>query len=384
MFKTLEKKILQSSRRVRPAPPLSFETLLKAVSYGYGAGAVLRNKWYGTRKDGKGRYHRKSLPCPVISVGNIMAGGTGKTPMAVYLADLLIRMDKHPVVISRGYRGNLKKHAAVVSDGNQLFLDAARAGDEPCMMARLKRFPVVVGKDRYRAGCLALDRLPVDVVVLDDGFQHLRLHRDLDLVLMDHDFPVGNGRVLPAGLLREPAVPALARADAVILTRCPETVLRASHWVSGAAPELPVFYSRHQPLLVEVCPAGSSDSRPSRPGMNHSEPVLSLDQLQGVSVVLFSGIADNQAFFRTIRDLGANILDHLEFEDHNRYKRADFEKIQHHALALEADMLVTTEKDRVKMDPDITWPMDVAVVGVRLSLDNDAEFARLIDTRIQI
>ncbi len=367
-----------------PVPLLSFEALLKAVSYGYGAGSVLRNKWYGAKKDGMGRYHRKTLPCPVISVGNIMAGGTGKTPMAVYLADLLLRLGKHPVVISRGYKGRQKKQAAVVSDGTQLFLDATQAGDEPYMMARLKRFPVVVGKDRYRAGCLALDRLPVDVVVLDDGFQHVRLNRDLDLVLMDHDFPVGNGRVLPAGRLREPAVPALARADAVILTRCPDSVLLASHWVSGAAPGLPVFYSRHQPFMVEVCSAGSYVSIPSGPGMPNPEPRVSVDQLHGLSVVLFSGIADNRAFFRTIRDLGANILDHLEFEDHYRYKRADFVKIQQRALALKADMLVTTEKDRVKLDPDIAWLMDVGVAGVRLSLDNDAEFSRLIDTRILI
>ena len=112
--------------------------------------------------------------------------------------------------------------------------------------------------------------------------------------------------------------------------------------------------------------------------------MVTLNQLQGVSVVLFSGIADNRAFFRTIRDLGANILDHLEFEDHYRYKRTDFLKIQHQALALKADMLVTTEKDRVKLDPDIDWSMEVGVVGVRLTLDNDAEFSRLIDTRIQL
>jgi tetraacyldisaccharide 4'-kinase len=139
MFSALEKKILQVSRRRGPVPFLSFDTLLKAVSYGYGAGTVIRNKGYES-----GWFSRKTLPCPVISVGNIMAGGTGKTPMSVYLADLLIRLGKHPVVISRGYRGNLKKQAAMVSDGTRLFLDAAQAGDEPYMMARLKRFPVVV------------------------------------------------------------------------------------------------------------------------------------------------------------------------------------------------------------------------------------------------
>jgi tetraacyldisaccharide 4'-kinase len=378
MFSALEKKIMQASRRRGPVPLLSFDTLLKVVSYGYGAGTVIRNKGYES-----GWFPRKTLPCPVISVGNIMAGGTGKTPMSVYLADLLIRLGKHPVVISRGYRGNLKKQAAVVSDGTRLFLDAAQAGDEPYMMARLKRFPVVVGKDRYRAGCLALDRLPVDVVVLDDGFQHVPLKRNLDLVLLDHDFPLGNGRVLPAGRLREPAVPALARADAVILTRCPEIPVKAPHWVSTAAPGLPVFYSRHQPFLAEICPAGYSNREATDPAFKNPDEMLSLDRLQGINVVLFSGIADNRTFFRTIRHLGANILDHLEFEDHYRYKGADILEIQDRARALKADMLITTEKDRAKLDPDIDWPMDVGVVGVRLSLDNESGFFRWIDTRIQ-
>jgi tetraacyldisaccharide 4'-kinase len=372
MFKTLEKKIIHASGRQDPAPFLSFDTLLKAVSYGYQAGTILRNRWYQS-----GRIHRKRLPCPVISVGNIMAGGTGKTPMAVYLADMLIESGKKPVVISRGYKGSLTHSAAIVSDGTRLFLDACAAGDEPYMMACLKRFPVVVGKDRYRAGCLALDQLDVDVVVLDDGFQHMQLQRNLDLVLMDHDAPLGNGWILPAGRLREPAARALARADAVILTRCPEPLETLCHPVSALALDLPVFYSRHQPFLAEVYPAGSRNSPP------HLTPPLLSDTVQGVSAVLFSGIADNRAFSRTIQGFGANILDHLEFEDHYRYKRADILQIQDRALALNAAMLVTTQKDWARLDKDIVWPMDLAVIGITLSLENESGFCRLVETRIQ-
>jgi tetraacyldisaccharide 4'-kinase len=379
MFKTLEKKIIHASARQGPVSLLSFDSLLKAVSFGYGAGVTLRNKWCES-----GLFHRKTLPCPVISIGNITAGGTGKTPMAVYLADLLIQMGKHPVVLSRGYKGTLKKNAALVGDGDRVFLDACQAGDEPYMMAALKRFPVVVGKDRYQAGCMALDRLKVDVVILDDGFQHVRLKRDLDLVLMDHDSPLGNGRLLPAGRLREPPIPALARADAVILTRCPENAMKKSHWVSGASPDLPVFFARHHPFLAGIDPSGSR--KETRHGLiwGNSKKTTALDWFQGVSVVLFSGIADNRTFYRTIRHLGANILDHLEFSDHYRYKRADVLQIQQRALALNADMLVTTEKDRVRLEKTIVWPMDLAVVGISLSLDSESGFRRLVETVIQI
>jgi tetraacyldisaccharide 4'-kinase len=377
MFKALENKITHASLQQGPVRLLSFDTLLRAASYGYRAGAVLRNHWYES-----GRFVRKKLPCPVISIGNIMAGGTGKTPAAVYLADLLIRMGKHPVVISRGYKGDLKKKAAVVGDGAHLFLDVCQAGDEPYMMAALKRFPVVVGKDRYRAGCLALDRLPVDVVILDDGFQHIRLERDLDIVLLDHDAPLGNGRILPAGRLREPAVPALARAHAVILTRCPEMVLQGPHWVSTVAPDLPLFYSRHRPFPVAMVPAGPN---PKHRAVSGAGPgyMSFRDGLKGISVVLFSGIADNTAFYKTIEKLGANILDHLEFQDHYRYKRSDILQIQRQANALKADMVATTHKDWVKLDQTMTWPVDLVVTGVTVSLDNESGFIRLVKTGIQ-
>jgi tetraacyldisaccharide 4'-kinase len=379
MFKSLEKKIIQASERQGSVPFASFDTFLKAVSLGYGAGVAFRNKVYDT-----GRFRRKTLPCPVISIGNITAGGTGKTPMAVYLADLLIQMGKHPVVISRGYKGTLERTAAVVGDGTRLFLNARQAGDEPYMMAALKRFPVVVGKDRYQAGCLALDRLPVDVVVLDDGFQHRRLKRHLDLLLMDHASPLGNGRLLPAGRLREPPMPALARAGAVILTRCPENALETPHWVSRAAPGKPVFYARHHPFPVAIEPVGFRKDSPHDTVCKNCAKTAALDRLQGVSAVLFSGIADNRSFYRTIRDFGANVLDHLEFVDHYRYKRADILQIQQRALALNAEMLITTEKDWARLDRSIVWPMDLTIVGISFSLDSESGFRRLVKTVIKI
>ena len=255
MFKALEKKIIQVSGQVYQPAVLSFEGLLVAASYLYGAGTVFRNQLYRS-----GWCGQKSLPCPVISVGNITAGGTGKTPMAIYMAQLLTGLGRKPVVISRGYKGRSKNGAAVVGNGSDLFLDADQAGDEPHMMARLQQFPVVVGKNRYQAGLLALKHLSTDIMVLDDGFQHIRLKRDIDLLLMDHDQPFGNGRMLPAGRLREPAARALSRAHAVILTRCPDIIPPESHPVSCLAPHLPVFFARHQPVLYTWI--SRSDSKP--------------------------------------------------------------------------------------------------------------------------
>jgi tetraacyldisaccharide 4'-kinase len=378
MFKALEKKIIEKSAQTYQAKGISFEGLLVAAAWIYKSGAVIRNRLYQS-----GCLTTKQLPCPVISVGNITAGGTGKTPMAVFLADLLIRLKKKPVVISRGYRGGLKKGAAVVGNGREVFLDPTLAGDEPYMMAGLKRFAVVVGKDRYQAGCLALEQVAPDVVILDDGFQHLRLHRDLDLVLMDHDHPVGNGRILPAGRLREPPVQALARTDAVILTRCPAKRPDRPHPVLGLATVLPVFYTRHLPFLAAVHPAGFQKPGQGRSLWGDPASMPDLNMFQGVSAVLFSGIADNRAFCRTLRDLGANILDHLEFEDHYRYKRADLCRVRDRATALKARILVTTQKDWARLDTKITWPMDLAVVGIRMTFEDETGFQRFIEQRLQ-
>ncbi|MCA1786812.1 MAG: tetraacyldisaccharide 4'-kinase, partial [Desulfobacteraceae bacterium] len=298
------------------------------------------------------------------------------TPMTIYLADLLTRLGCKPVVISRGYKGSLKTNASVVGNGKDLFLDAEQAGDEPHMMARLKRFPVVVGKNRYQAGLLALENLALDAVVLDDGFQHIQLQRDLDLLLMDHDHPLGNGRILPAGRLREPAAPALARAHAVILTRCPGSLPDKPHLISRLAPGLPVFYTRHQPFLAAFY-SGEN-------GYRDQVKAPGLDVFKNRSVVLFSGIADNRSFYKTITDLGATILAHLAFDDHHQYTLSDMQQIQNRATSVHAQLLVTTQKDWGKLDPHIKWPMDLAVVGVTIAFEKEKRFQSFIRKHLDI
>ena len=174
-----------------------------------------------------GIFRVKRLPLPVISVGNITMGGTGKTPTVILIARELMARGKRVAVLTRGYGGSLEGETRIVSDGEKLFLSPAEAGDEPCLLASsLPGLMVVMGSDRYRAGCLALKELSPDCFILDDGFQHQRLGRDLDILLLDGTAPFNNGWTLPAGFLREP-ISAVSRADLVILTRCTEADITA-------------------------------------------------------------------------------------------------------------------------------------------------------------
>ena len=187
--------------------------ILSALSLLYCCALYARKAWYRLPWSGK-----KTLPCTVISVGNITLGGTGKTPTVIDIAGLIFRKGKRPVVISRGYGRQDESLISIVSDGQMVQHDPERNGDEPVLIAdRLTGVPVVVGADRYQASLAALRQFHPDVVILDDGFQHIRLQRTMDIVLVDAAEPFGNGKLFPAGILREPLT-ALKRAHAVLIT----------------------------------------------------------------------------------------------------------------------------------------------------------------------
>ena len=195
----------------RPAVTLFWP--LYALSLPYGAAIGLRNRLYNG-----GGLPRTKLPCPVISVGNLTVGGTGKTPLVMLLAELMQEAGQRPAILSRGFGGRSTRGVQVVSDGRRLLATPETAGDEPVLMARtLPSVPVLTGPDRVRTGKVALDRFGAKLLILDDAFQHRRLVRDLDIVLTDLALPFGNGCLLPAGPLREP-VQALRRARIVIRT----------------------------------------------------------------------------------------------------------------------------------------------------------------------
>ena len=272
----------------------------------------------------------RKLARPVISVGNLTVGGTGKTPATAMLARYFIARGKKVVVLSRGYGGSLKGKAGIVSDGTTLFLSAEEAGDEPCLLAStVPGLAVVVGADRYRAGLFAMERLAPDIFILDDGFQHLRLKRDLNILLLDSHRPFSNGRTLPAGFLREP-VSAAQRADIVIYTRCNRGEEPAYF------PEKPACRAFHH--LIGAVPLGGGTMR----------PLTDFEAMRGVA---FAGIADPVPFFHDLEEEGLTLAARLSFPDHCRYGEEEMAKILNASVSFGADYLVTTEKDGVKLGP---------------------------------
>ena len=346
------RRIVESAAREDgPAPFFSVKSALLVLSVLYGGAMVIRALLYK-----KGVLSSRTLPCRVISIGNLIAGGTGKTPMTILVARMIRDLGYRVVVISRGYRGRLENTGGIVSDGETIFKGPEDAGDEPCLMARLlKGVPVVVGKNRFAAGMMAVQRFNPDVIVLDDAFQHLRLKRDLNLVLLDSRSPYGNGYLLPRGLLRESRM-ALRRADAVIYTR-------SSHAVVPSRPDIlpesrPVFAVLHTPLIRNVgVEAGVflSDS-------------MDISVLKGKTVVAFAGLANNGQFFDSLATVGCTLAHTFSFEDHHRYDNDDLDMIAQKAQINEAEFLVTSFKDYVKIENHANWPIAMVVVDVELQL----------------
>jgi len=307
------------------------------------------------------------LRTPVVSVGNLTVGGTGKTPVTAYLAEYLREEGCRPVIISRGYGGHphsTKESVKVVSDGRQVLLDAAHAGDEPFLLAsRLPGVPVICHPDRVRAGRWAEEHLQPDVILLDDGFQHMRLHRDFNLLLMDAGRPLGNGQVLPAGPLREPPR-AIRRADVILLTRCPDT---------GSLP--PLF--RHLGPLAPDVPIYSSHFRLAALLTLGQGAALPLSHVSGKRVVAFCGLAHPQQFFRMLESAGLEIRDTLAFDDHQTYSAAEAERIAAACRRAGAGAALTTGKDLVKMQ-SVVLPCPLYGVDMALHLHQPEWLARLV------
>jgi len=354
-------RVMQASGRP-PSPNLA--ALLRLFSLGYGAAAVLRADCYRRRLISPRR-----LPCKVLSIGNLTVGGTGKTPMTLYAARLGQRLGFRVAVLSRGYGGRAEHRGGVVHDGRRVCLGPQDAGDEPFMLAlRLGNIPVIVGHDRYRSGLLAVDRFRSDLIVLDDGFQHLQLHRDVNLLLLDFHRPVGNGFLLPRGSLREP-LSALGRSDALVLTRMPAGLCGRPSLFHRRIGRRPIFGAFHRPYILR---SAGTETRPAAVG-----------ELSGGPVFAFSGIARNPDFRRTLGELGCQISGFMEFSDHHDFSRRDLNAVRRGASAAGCRRLVTTDKDFARIGHRIEWP-DLMVVGVETSFgDRQPEFDRWIGQRLE-
>ena len=317
--------------------------LLFLISLLYGMAVSLR-----TRAFGCGLMRTRTLPVPVISVGNITLGGTGKTPATVNIAGILLKHGRKPVVLSRGYGRSDPSAVLVVSDGISMVLDSASGGDEPVLIARRHpRVPVVVGADRYRTGTVAIERFHPDIAILDDGFQHIRLKRDLNIVLIDAVDPFGSGRLFPAGILREPLT-ALRRADIVLITRADrnENIVQLKETV-GQHTDAPIFTARYVPR--DIVDVATGETKP-------------LDFLAGKPLFAFAGIARPDSFYSLLKTLGAVVTGTAVYPDHHSYTKSDLAALVRQAGERNAALLATTEKDGVRlkdMAPKGIWAVRI-------------------------
>ncbi|HTT96453.1 MAG TPA: tetraacyldisaccharide 4'-kinase [Rhizomicrobium sp.] len=270
----------------------------------------------------------------VICVGNLSVGGTGKTPVSIEIARLLIERGRKPFFLSRGYGGKLRGPLEVTADHY-----AAEVGDEPLLLAHTA--PVIVSRDR-RAGAILAVEHGADTIVMDDGHQNFTLAKDLSLVVIDGEAKFGNGRVVPAGPLREPVAQGLARADAAIVTG------------DGA----PSFGDFSKPIL--------------RTHLTHLEP-----DIAGRRVVAFAGIGRPDKFFQSLRAQGADLLNTKSYADHHKYTAGEIARLRAKARANNAE-LVTTEKDYVRLTP--LEREGIRALPVRATFDDSAPLHRLLDS----
>jgi tetraacyldisaccharide 4'-kinase len=331
---------------------------LYLFSLPYGGAVRARSLFYSFRL-----LKTETLPCPVISMGNITAGGTGKTPHVMALAKGLMQRGISVAILSRGYKAR-RSSGSLVSDGHTLLLSPDEAGDEPFLMAQsLMGIPVLIGKDRFANGKIALQRFNIRGLLLDDGYQHLQLHRDLNILLIDSQTGFGDPHLLPRGILREP-LSHLSRADLFLLTKVkhPEACQPLETSLHLAYPSVQIFHSHYEPLGL-IGPKGEREE---------------IQSLKGKKVIALSGIADPTSFSSLLRTCGMEVVEEVIHPDHYHYRSIDLTNLR--KKMNQVDWVVTTEKDMVKlkvfnMDP---FPLRALRIGVKL-WEEDVFFNRVME-----
>jgi tetraacyldisaccharide 4'-kinase len=350
-------------RAWREGLPAPWDTMLAGAALAYRGALALREAAYaaGLRKT-------RTLPCRVVAVGNLTVGGTGKTPLVELIARRLQAGASRVVVLSRGYRRRPGDTVHVIADGERVRATPSEAGDEAYLLAhRLPGVPVVVGRDRFRAGAAALARFAPHVLLLDDGFQQRRLGVDVAIVCLDARAPWGPRGLFPRGSLRErPA--ALARADLLVLTHSARGAdLRdVEDAVRAFAPSAPIARAVYEVEGVEDARDGTA---------------VPLDALRARPLLAFAGIAAPENFRATLTELGVRPRAFVAFGDHHAYRPADLADLEARARAAGAEVLLTTEKDAVRLPAGgapATW-----VLRVRLRLrEEDAAWWAALDARL--
>lgn len=303
---------------------------LLPFSWIYGTGVLTRNLLFET-----GLLPVVTLPIPVISVGNISSGGTGKTPLVEFLAEDLVRRGRKPGILSRGY-GRATTGYQVVSNGSQRCAEAISAGDEPALLAsRISGVPIAVDEDRVHGATKLLESFGIDSLLLDDGFQHRHLGRASDIVLLTAGELLRGSNLLPAGYRREPWT-ALRRASLVVISKCAD---------------LKMFRSARSRLPKDA-PTFAAGIRTAVSGIRRyqSEEAFEASFVHGKSAVAFSGLGDPAAFGTTLSDLNVRLLKQHRFPDHHWFSVKDIQNIIESRSRSEAEMVLTTAKDAVRLD----------------------------------
>lgn len=338
-------------------------TLLLAASRLYRAIVELRLALYRSHT-----FRQHLIGCPVISIGNLTVGGTGKTPVVEKIARELSKKGRRVAILSRGYKSvpkpflyrlmrRINKNQSlfaprIVSDGGPLLLDSRTAGDEPFMLAKnLRNVAVLVDRDRVKSGAYAIKNLGCDLLLLDDGLQYLKLRHRFDVVLIDREAPFGNEFLLPRGTLREPPEH-LRRATHIIITKCNgsdltplyERIRRFNHTAD-------IIESCHRP--VELCDMFTGETLP-------------LSYLKNLKVGVLSGIASPESFEQSLRHLGAILELTQSYTDHHRYSRKEIKRFIHRCARRDLSMILTTEKDAVRI-PRLINP-EVPIYYLRIEI----------------
>lgn len=335
--------------------------LLAPVSAIYGAATEVRLALYR-----RGLLRVAKLSRPVISVGNITTGGTGKTPLVEFIARALGGEGKKVCVLTRGY-GRQKGGRVLVSDGERVLADEREAGDEPLLLAEklLGISAVVCDANRFAAGDWATRELGSEVFVMDDGFQHLSLARDLDIVTIDATTPWGQGHLLPWGRLREPAR-GLSRADCVVITRADQAddVSTIRHEVNRLIPNKPVFTSHMEIRSLQRLSADQSESP---------------DKMAEVTrpIAAFCAVGNPASFISLLQRGGYDPVSTAILPDHYSYKANDIANIVKQAEAAGANSLITTAKDAVKLH-GFSFELPCYVLDIKVSIDDESRFTGLI------
>ena len=314
-----------------------------------------------------GFFKTEKLNCRVVSIGNLTVGGTGKTPLIFEMAKRLREKGEGVVVVSRGYKGSKANEVTIASHGDGPLVSWEEVGEEPFWLARrCKGIPVLVGKNRYRVGQFALKKLKPTVILLDDGFQHLKLHRDLNLLLIDCTAPFGNGYLLPRGPLREP-LSHMNRASGVVLTRVNQAQdlegikQKIEPWVQGK----PIFHLNFFP--VGFLSLGT-------------EMEAGLTLIKEKKVLAISGIGNPFNFHQTLHELEPKEILEKVYPDHHHYSRRDFEEILE--AGKKVNFIITTEKDSVKLEPFLEKETSLWVLRIEGRITEQKEWMEYITRKV--